>query len=264
MSWFPTSSTDGWKKIPSPPPNLQKTFASFAVITTSFFMMQNVAQRLAGTIGLYAGRVLPVTTTLGLAATTASMCGSNYLALEFERFWDKEIDKVPPRLSEFEHTYPFFLIYNRFNQFYLCIVKAVSSKDVVRRTAIGLSLYTVLEGGLFRTTFPSSSIALGAYANTRSSLRSSIVSNSPVANEGQRRRIQQMGKRFGCHQCGNRQLFTNKVFIADHMPPTKRAEELSAAWWRRVMHMKVFRPYLLPLQLESFLRHEFCKLLFSS
>eukprot|EP01032_Pedospumella_encystans_P024230 gene24230-27411_t len=70
-------------------------------------------------------------------------------------------------------------------------------------------------------------------------LRSSIVSNSPVASDSQRRRIQQMGKRFGCHQCGNRQLLNNKGFIADHMPPTKRAEELSAVWWRRMMNLKV-------------------------
>lgn len=104
---------------------------------------------------------------------------------------------------------------------------------------MGLSAYTILEGGLFRTTFPSSSIALGAYANTRSTLRSSIISNSPVASDAQRRRIQQMGKRFGCHQCGNRQVFNSKGFIADHMPPTKRADEMSAVWWRRAIGLKV-------------------------
>ena len=112
-------------------------------------------------------------------------------------------------------------------------------KDVVRRTALGLSAYMVLEGGLFRTSFPSSSISLGAYANTRSTFRSSIISNSPVASESQRRRIQQLGRRFGCHQCGSRQIFSKRGFIADHMPPTKRAEQLSAVWWRKLLNIKV-------------------------
>ena len=80
-----------------PPP---KTLASLAVLTTSFFTMQNVVQRLVGSVGLYAGRVMPVTTPLGLVATTASICGSNYVAFEFEKFWDKEIDKLPARKSK--------------------------------------------------------------------------------------------------------------------------------------------------------------------
>jgi hypothetical protein len=92
---------------------------------------------------------------------------------------------------------------------------------------------------MFRTVFPSSSITLGAYANTRSMMRSSIISNSAIASEAQRKRIQAMGKRFGCHQCGSRQLLSKKVFIADHMPPTKRAEQLSSVWWRKLLRIKV-------------------------
>lgn len=92
---------------------------------------------------------------------------------------------------------------------------------------------------MFRTVFPSSSITHGAYANTRSMMRSSIVSNSAVASDAQRKRIQALGRRFGCHQCGSRQVFAKKGFIADHMPPTKRAEELSAVWWRKLLNLKV-------------------------
>lgn len=139
------------------------------------------------------------------------------------------------------------------------VQQSLSTKDMVRRTILGLSTYTILEGGLFRTTFPSSSIALGAYANTRSMLRSSIISNSPVASDSQRRRIQQMGKRFGCHQCGNRQLLSNKGFIADHMPPTKRAEEMSAVWWRRMMRLKVSPPNILhAVTLPCVVQYSFC------
>jgi hypothetical protein len=117
--------------------------------------------------------------------------------------------------------------------------KVATTSDLVRRTFLGLTSYIVLEGGMFRTVYPSSSIALGAYANTRSTLRSSIVSTSSVATGEQRRQIQALGKRFGCHQCGDRQLFNRLGFIADHMPPTKRAEELSSKWWRRILNLKV-------------------------
>lgn len=119
------------------------------------------------------------------------------------------------------------------------VYTGVSMQDVVRRSTLGVAAYIALEGGMFRTVFPSSSISLGAYANTRSTMRSSIISNSAIASEAQRKRIQEMGRRFGCHQCGNRQLLSRKTFIADHMPPTKRAEELSAVWWRKILKIKV-------------------------
>lgn len=73
----------------------QKTVASCGVLTSSFFLLQNVAQRLLGRIGLQAGRALPITTCLGLAVTSMNMCASNYAALEFENFWDRDIDKLP-------------------------------------------------------------------------------------------------------------------------------------------------------------------------
>ena len=101
MSWNPFSTEISNKmhtNMPQLPP--PKTLASLAVLTTSFFTMQNVVQRLVGSVGLYAGRVMPLTTPLGLVATTASIYGSNYVAFEFEKFWDKEIDKLPARKSK--------------------------------------------------------------------------------------------------------------------------------------------------------------------
>lgn len=98
MSWF-TFSSDKSNKASLLPPT-PKALASLAILTSSFFALQNVAQRLAGTVGLYAGRAMPITTTVGLIATTASICGSNYAAHEFERFWDKEVDKIPTRKSK--------------------------------------------------------------------------------------------------------------------------------------------------------------------
>ena len=52
-----------------------------------------------------------------------------------------------------------------------------------------------------------------------------------------RKLIQSLGKRFGCHQCGSRQLFrgadSGGIFIADHQPPTKMAKAMADAWWRK-------------------------------
>ena len=52
-----------------------------------------------------------------------------------------------------------------------------------------------------------------------------------------RKLIQSLGKRYGCHQCGSRQVFrgadSGGIFIADHQPPTKMAKAMADAWWRK-------------------------------
>eukprot|EP01035_Chromulina_nebulosa_P018151 gene18151-23805_t len=62
---------------------------------------------------------------------------------------------------------------------------------------------------------------------------------SPIATDSQRSLIQQYGKRFGCHQCGSKQLFNNKIFIADHMPPTKICNDMNNKWWRKLFNLKI-------------------------
>ena len=46
--------------------------------------------------------------------------------------------------------------------------------------------------------------------------------------------------RYGCHHCGSKQMFhVQKGFIADHMPPTKNANEANSKWWRKFFNFKV-------------------------
>lgn len=85
-------SLNGRKEIA---PNPAKTFASLGVLTSSFFLLQNVVQRLSGRFGLYAGRATPITAGIGMVATSMNMYASNYASLEFENYWDKHIDKLP-------------------------------------------------------------------------------------------------------------------------------------------------------------------------
>lgn len=104
---------------------------------------------------------------------------------------------------------------------------------------MGLTVFAVLERGAFRTTFPSSVIAPGVFANSLNTFTHSVLATGEAANEPQRRKIQVLGWRHGCHQCGSRQLLSKETFIADHMPPTKFANEMNAKWWRRLLHITV-------------------------
>jgi hypothetical protein len=96
MDWF-TKSVAG--KSPDPKtfsllPS-KKTLASMAMLSTSFFAFQNVAQRLVGRVGLFAGGSLPVTTSLGLLVTTTNMYASNLITRELEQVWDAEVEPLP-------------------------------------------------------------------------------------------------------------------------------------------------------------------------
>lgn len=66
--------------------------------------------------------------------------------------------------------------------------------------------------------------------------------------------MESLTRRFGCHQCANRQLLTRKIFIADHMPPTKIVEQMNKKLWRRWLGIKV-RPSL--IQYTVWL-HQYC------
>ena len=113
--------------------------------------------------------------------------------------------------------------------------------DAVGKILLGVSIYLALEGGFFRTTFPSSSIARGALANSRNMFFRSIKSSGPATTHRERTIIQSLGKKYGCHQCGSRQFrpFNPTFFIADHIPPTKMALKSESAIWRRVFGVKV-------------------------
>lgn len=93
-----------------------------------------------------------------------------------------------------------------------------------------------------RTSLPSSIRATGSFA----SCFGSIPSFSAQATPYQRVLVQRLGRKFGCHHCGTRQLLSfGKSFIADHMPPTQIARLRNKALWRQLLNwpvQQVLRP----------------------
>ena len=69
-----------------------------------------------------------------------------------------------------------------------------------------------------------------------------VPSTSAVATAGERNSVNRKGKIFGCHHCGSRQIFSKQRFIADHMPPTKMANEMNENFWRKWLNIKVGEP----------------------
>jgi len=106
--------------------------------------------------------------------------------------------------------------------------------------SLGLAMYCIFtQGDLFRTALPSSITSLGVFS--KDSLQGYVLATGERATETQRRQIQILGKRYGCHHCGGRQLLVNrgKGFIADHMPPTGLVEKLNNHPWRRLLGLQV-------------------------
>lgn len=205
--------------------NKEETLLSLGVLTTTFYAVQNVFQRSIGFFGLHGAKSFPITAGVGLLATSCSLLmsqlASNKIKQEFREqqkvktFWP-QLKLSKPKRSD----------------------RAIR-KDYVQGLIVGLSVFVLLERGAFRTVFPSSVIAPGVFANFGNWYKNSIPATGDVATESQRNKVQRLGKLFGCHQCGSRHVFTKETFIADHMPPTKFANEMNAKWWRRLMHFEV-------------------------
>lgn len=103
--------------------------------------------------------------------------------------------------------------------------------EVARRVIIGVGVFTILERKAFKTVLPSSLLTVGVYGMNRAS----VLATSEVATATQRLKMQKLGRLFGCHHCGSRQLVNRNTFIADHMPPTKMVKEINAKWWRKAL-----------------------------
>ena len=99
----------------------------------------------------------------------------------------------------------------------------------ISRLYVGIASYLILEGGNMRLSFPSSITALGSFASKRR--WNSLPVDKAVATASQRSAIQKLGRRCGCHHCGGR---WSKIFIADHMPPTKFVEDMKKKWYNRL------------------------------
>jgi hypothetical protein len=197
-----------------------------AALTTSFWACQQVFQRAVGLVGIHGGRPYLVTTTVGAITTGCSLLLSHVLNNNKQHiftFLETGANKQWPTT-----TIPSW-----------SSIPTSSKKRCIRETSVGLLVYALLERGSFRTALPSSVIALGVFASAGNERWRSILTENPVATESQRRLIQKFGRRYGCHACGDRQLFNRNIFIADHMPPTKFANEGNAKWFRRWFNFKV-------------------------
>mmetsp|Transcript_1585 Transcript_1585/g.2620 ORF Transcript_1585/g.2620 Transcript_1585/m.2620 type:complete len:283 (+) Transcript_1585:70-918(+) len=192
---------------------VKKHLPSVVATSISFFALQIVCQRAIGTLGLHAGVHPLLVSGIGTVLSGASLYATNYCY------------EISSLLSPGRHGYWSQVSY-----------VDIFDKNVIRRTVIGLSFFLALEGRLGRTSFPSNSISLGAYAQQFRVLSRSVASNSKAATELQRAKIQLLGKRFGCHQCGTK--WSNK-FIADHMPPTKFVEQANKRLWRKISGIKM-------------------------
>jgi hypothetical protein len=205
----------------------EKHIVSVTVLTTSFWALQNVFQRSAGIIGLHGAKSFPITAGLGIMITSCSLLGSHFADIQFHKHFEKAADSFWPGL----------IIWNKKQS------PKEFRKEYTERLCVGISVFAVLECGVFRTAFPSSVIAPGVFVNFWNVYKNSIPATGDVATASQRTKVQNLGKMFGCHQCGSRHVFTRESFIADHMPPTKFANEMNNKWWRKMFGWEVFVQY---------------------
>ena len=219
----------------------QQTLQSVGALTCSFYLLTNAFQRAAGAISFHSGKPFLLTAAAGFVSTTASCILTkdfHDFAVESKLFGASGSGSTPRTgygnwLSLSQPT-------NR---------RATTDEEKVRHALVGMGLFSFFERRYFLTALPSSVITLGAYAQRNMLVtpygRGYVPATDVAATDKQRRMIQFLGKRFGCHQCGSRQIFASlsssgtSSFIADHQPPTKMAKMMSEKGWRRLLRWPV-------------------------
>lgn len=201
---------------------------SATVLTSTFYALQIISQTALKGMRFHGGLAPLITLPIGFAVTANSMLASQCIETEIRRCTnDYGIHgRLPRQLPSMRS------IMNN-------LKKNLADKEILGKLIIGMGVFMLIEQGLFRTTFPSSVITPGVFSNFHQRSIASVLATSDVATQSQRLKIQQLGKIYGCHHCGSRQLLSQKVFIADHMPPTKMTKMMEARWWRRLLKIKV-------------------------
>lgn len=101
-------------------------------------------------------------------------------------------------------------------------------RQTLRLCLVGLVAFKVF-GGRFWALAPSSYTDLGSFA------RVSIPATDRYATRAQRATIESLGRKWGCHTCGSRRLFSSgQLFVGDHMPPRAVARQYNRQWWRKL------------------------------
>ena len=181
------------------------------ILTLSFYILTNSLQRFAGALSIHGGQPFLAKGTFGIVSTTACCL----LSREIQELILPVTTHKPP--IELPHS-------------------EKSTGNLLRKASLSVGVFSLLEKKAFLTALPSSVLSIGVHAVRNGK----VLSTNPVANAKQRKMIQILGKRLGCHQCGRKQLFDlNKGFIADHMPPTKFAKQMNELWWRKALKLNV-------------------------
>lgn len=194
----------------------------------TFWVTMLAFQRSAGAVGYYSGRV--GSTMVGFSA----VCAGSWLS---DRICERIIY---PSLECCKEDSPWW------REWLSLPFQAKQDPNdvatVVCRTGLSTIFYPTLTMNGYQTVFPSSILTIGGYARglyLPYSLSGAVPSTSPRANLNERIAVNKKGRIFGCHHCGSRQILSRQKFIADHMPPTKMANEMNESWWRKLLNIKV-------------------------
>lgn len=92
----------------------------------------------------------------------------------------------------------------------------LSHRDLLLSTAGGVVFFKAF-GGKFSSVLPSNILRPGSFA------RHPIpVNTASYASSGQKKFMQEIGRRHGCHTCGRKRV---DKFVADHQPPSKLVQD---------------------------------------
>lgn len=232
----PSRSSSSINPITSPKEYAVNRLPQMAFISVAFWATTSTMQRILGRMSIHGGRNGYITALGGISSY--ALCSlmsydiSNRLTSHLNEYLSRSaVDQSPS--NSWMSLLP-ISGQDRFQRY-----TPPTSKELIKHTLAGLATFSILEQRAFRTLLPSSVLTLGVFANTLYSNIHSVPTTTELTTESQRKAIQKIGRRIGCHHCGSRQLLSRDNFIADHMPPTKYAKQLNSAWWRRLFGIKV-------------------------
>lgn len=177
-------------QTPVPP---QELLAASSIISSSFWASQCILQRLAGAIRLHSGRSAILMSAYGLLSFAVSF----ELALHLtERFCPSLSKLLQPK----HNSVMSWISSSRTQSIW------DAKREHIRLLLLSSVAHLAVEQRFFQTAVPSSIISLGVFAYGN---RGSVEATSEVATEAQRRAIQGLGQKYGCHHCGSKQKLTS-------------------------------------------------------
>jgi hypothetical protein len=206
---------------------LQTSIIAAAVGTATFATTLSLSTFLQLKLRMSTGTLAPIPSLIGIATVGTASLMSHIASMKSYQMsthnWKKSFDTE--KILSFPPLH--FNLSNRRDM-----------EHVFRVCLVGIIVYKGL-GGRFWSISPSSLTTLGSFARTFHSLPATVKYASP----SERIKIEQIGRKVGCHTCGSRKIFSrgkNGIkFIADHMPPQAVVKQMNAAWHRRLLGFNV-------------------------